>query len=69
MYLLQAGSMSSTIFGFRDLLETNALDYIQFDTNRVGGISQARKEISRRLQSHSRFRWSPMRARCITIMS
>ena len=32
-----------TIFGFRDLLEANALDYIQFDTNRVGGISQARK--------------------------
>jgi L-alanine-DL-glutamate epimerase-like enolase superfamily enzyme len=30
-------------FGFRDLLEANALDYIQFDTNRVGGISQARK--------------------------
>jgi hypothetical protein len=27
----------------RELLETNSLDYIQFDTNRVGGISQARK--------------------------
>src|SRR5205085_2331587 len=26
-----------------ELLETNSLDYIQFDTNRVGGISQARK--------------------------
>jgi L-alanine-DL-glutamate epimerase-like enolase superfamily enzyme len=25
------------------LLENNALDYIQFDTNRAGGISQARK--------------------------
>src|SRR6202034_3103505 len=32
-----------TVYGFRDLLEAHALDYIQFDTNRVGGISQARK--------------------------
>ena len=28
---------------FRDLLDARALDYIQFDTNRVGGITQARK--------------------------
>ena len=27
----------------RDLLQARALDYIQFDTNRVGGITQARK--------------------------
>jgi hypothetical protein len=36
-------SRKFTVFGFRDLLEANAVNYIQFDTNRVGGISQARK--------------------------
>ena len=40
---IAGGEHEFTIFGFRELLETNALDYIQFDTNRVGGISQARK--------------------------
>ncbi len=40
---ISGGEHEFTIFGFRDLLENNALDYIQFDTNRVGGISQARK--------------------------
>jgi L-alanine-DL-glutamate epimerase-like enolase superfamily enzyme len=40
---IAGGEHEFTVFGFRDLLETNALDYIQFDTNRVGGISQARK--------------------------
>jgi L-alanine-DL-glutamate epimerase-like enolase superfamily enzyme len=40
---IAGGEHEFTIFGFRDLLEANALDYIQFDTNRVGGISQARK--------------------------
>jgi L-alanine-DL-glutamate epimerase-like enolase superfamily enzyme len=40
---IAGGEHECTIFGFRDLLENNALDYIQFDTNRVGGISQARK--------------------------
>lgn len=40
---IAGGEHEFTLFGFRDLLETNALDYIQFDTNRVGGISQARK--------------------------
>jgi L-alanine-DL-glutamate epimerase-like enolase superfamily enzyme len=40
---IAGGEHEFTIFGFRDLLESNALDYIQFDTNRVGGISQARK--------------------------
>jgi L-rhamnonate dehydratase len=40
---IAGGEHEFTIFGFRDLLERNALDYIQFDTNRVGGISQARK--------------------------
>ena len=40
---IAGGEHEFTLFGFRDLLESNALDYIQFDTNRVGGISQARK--------------------------
>jgi L-alanine-DL-glutamate epimerase-like enolase superfamily enzyme len=40
---IAGGEHEFTQFGFRDLLEANALDYIQFDTNRVGGISQARK--------------------------
>ena len=40
---IAGGEHEFTQFGFRDLLQANALDYIQFDTNRVGGISQARK--------------------------
>lgn len=40
---IAGGEHEHTIFGFRELLEADALDYIQFDTNRVGGISQARK--------------------------
>jgi L-rhamnonate dehydratase len=40
---IAGGEHEFTIFGFRDLLEANALDVIQFDTNRVKRISQARK--------------------------
>jgi len=40
---IAGGEHAFTVHEFRDLLETRALDYIQFDTNRVGGISQARK--------------------------
>src|SRR5450755_985394 len=40
---ISGGEHEFTIFGFRELLEANALDIIQFDTNRVGGVSQARK--------------------------
>jgi L-rhamnonate dehydratase len=40
---IAGGEHEFTIFGFRELLESDAVDYIQFDTNRVGGISQARK--------------------------
>jgi L-rhamnonate dehydratase len=40
---IAGGEHEFTLFGFRDLLEMRALDYIQFDTNRVGGITQARK--------------------------
>jgi L-alanine-DL-glutamate epimerase-like enolase superfamily enzyme len=40
---IAGGEHEFTIYGFRHLLEAKAVDYIQFDTNRVGGISQARK--------------------------
>ena len=40
---IAGGEHEFTVYGFRDLLETGAVDYIQFDTNRVGGITQARK--------------------------
>ncbi len=32
-----------TLYGFRELIDAKAVDVIQFDTNRVGGITQARK--------------------------
>jgi L-rhamnonate dehydratase len=40
---IAGGEHEFTLYGFRHLLEARAVDYIQFDTNRVGGISQARK--------------------------
>jgi L-alanine-DL-glutamate epimerase-like enolase superfamily enzyme len=40
---IAGGEHEFTLYGFRQLLETRAVDYIQFDTNRVGGITQARK--------------------------
>jgi L-rhamnonate dehydratase len=40
---IAGGEHEFTNYGFRDLLEGRAVDYIQFDTNRVGGITQARK--------------------------
>lgn len=40
---IAGGEHEFTSYGFRDLLELRAVDYIQFDTNRVGGITQARK--------------------------
>jgi len=40
---IAGGEHEFTSYGFRDLLEHKAVDYIQFDTNRVGGITQARK--------------------------
>jgi L-rhamnonate dehydratase len=40
---IAGGEHEFTLFGFRELLEARAVDYIQFDTNRVGGITQARK--------------------------
>jgi L-rhamnonate dehydratase len=49
---IAGGEHEYTLYGFRDLLEARALDYIQFDTNRVGGITQARK-IAALAEAHS----------------
>jgi L-rhamnonate dehydratase len=40
---IAGGEHEFTLYGFRELLDARAVDYIQFDTNRVGGITQARK--------------------------
>jgi len=40
---IAGGEHEFTLYGFRQLLEARAVDYIQFDTNRVGGLTQARK--------------------------
>jgi L-rhamnonate dehydratase len=40
---IAGGEHEFTSYGFRDLLEARAVDVIQFDTNRLGGITQARK--------------------------
>jgi L-rhamnonate dehydratase len=40
---IAGGEHEFTLHGFRHLLEARAVDYIQFDTNRVGGLTQARK--------------------------
>jgi len=40
---IAGGEHEFTLYGFRQMLEASALDFIQFDTNRVGGITQARK--------------------------
>jgi len=40
---IAAGEHEQTLYGFRQLIEAKALDYIQFDTNRVGGLTAARK--------------------------
>ena len=49
---IAGGEHEFTVYGFRELLEARALDYIQFDTNRVGGITQARK-IAALAEAHS----------------
>jgi L-lyxonate dehydratase len=40
---LSGGEHEFTRFGFYDLLKTEALDIFQFDTNRVGGFTEAQK--------------------------
>jgi L-alanine-DL-glutamate epimerase-like enolase superfamily enzyme len=49
---ISGGEHEFTVYGFRELLEARAVDYIQFDTNRVGGITQARK-IAALAEAHS----------------
>jgi L-alanine-DL-glutamate epimerase-like enolase superfamily enzyme len=49
---IAGGEHEFTVYGFRELLEAHAVDYIQFDTNRVGGITQARK-IAALAEAHS----------------
>ena len=40
---IACGEHEFNLHGFREILDAKAVDYIQFDTNRVGGITQARK--------------------------
>jgi len=40
---LSGGEHEYTRFGFFDLIKANALDIFQFDTNRVGGFTEAQK--------------------------
>jgi L-alanine-DL-glutamate epimerase-like enolase superfamily enzyme len=40
---IAGGEHEFTLHGFKELLEARALDVVQFDTNRVGGLTQARK--------------------------
>jgi len=40
---IAAGEQEFPSSGFRQMIEANALDYFQFYTNRVGGITAARK--------------------------
>jgi L-rhamnonate dehydratase len=49
---IAGGEHEFNLYGFRDLIDAKAVDYIQFDTNRVGGISQARK-IAALAEAHS----------------
>jgi L-lyxonate dehydratase len=49
---IAGGEHEFTLYGFREMLEARAVDYIQFDTNRVGGITQARK-IAALAEAHS----------------
>ena len=49
---IAGGEHEFTVYGFREFLEAHALDYIQFDTNRVGGLTQARK-IAALAEAHS----------------
>lgn len=49
---IAGGEHAFTLYGFRELLEARALDYIQFDTNRVGGLTQARK-VAALAEAHS----------------
>jgi L-rhamnonate dehydratase len=43
---IAGGEHEFNLHGFREILDAKAVDYIQFDTNRVGGITQARKIVA-----------------------
>jgi L-alanine-DL-glutamate epimerase-like enolase superfamily enzyme len=49
---IAGGEHEHTLYGFQQLLEAKAVDVIQFDTNRVGGLTQARK-IAALAEAHS----------------
>ncbi|MGH7507629.1 MAG: L-rhamnonate dehydratase [Longimicrobiales bacterium] len=49
---IAGGEHESTLYGFRELLDAGAVAYVQFDTNRVGGITQARK-VAALAEAHS----------------
>ncbi len=49
---IAGGEHEFTLYGFREFIEARAVDYIQFDTNRVGGLTQARK-IAALAEAHS----------------
>jgi L-alanine-DL-glutamate epimerase-like enolase superfamily enzyme len=49
---IAGGEHEFTLYGFRELIEAKAVDYIQFDTNRVGGLTAARK-IAALAEAHS----------------
>jgi L-alanine-DL-glutamate epimerase-like enolase superfamily enzyme len=49
---IAGGEHEHTLYGFRELIEARAVDYLQFDTNRVGGLTQARK-IAALAEAHS----------------
>ena len=40
---IAGGEHEYTRWGFREMIEANAVDYLQPDVNRVGGITEARK--------------------------
>ncbi len=43
LFPISGGEHEFTIYGFKDILERRAMDVIQYDTNRVGGITAAHK--------------------------
>jgi L-rhamnonate dehydratase len=49
---ISGGEHEHTLYGFRQLIEARAVDVIQFDTNRVGGLTAARK-IAALAEAHS----------------
>ena len=64
---IAGGEHEYTLYGFRELIEARAVDYIQFDTNRVGGLTPGAQDRGPGrgpfIPGHSR-----TRARCTTTM-